>query len=74
MTVYPNVLRSARLDIIISGELSFNGSDIRFKDLLSVASGRLDHTLVYSVLNDKNAQNDGSPNSSIIDDDEPIAY
>lgn len=36
---------------------------------MSVASGRLDHTLVYSVLNDTNTQNDGSPNSSIIDDD-----
>lgn len=63
-----NITKNGRLDVLVSGEMNFNGNDIRFNDLMSVSSGRLDHSLVYSVLNGKNAQIDNSPNSSIVDE------
>lgn len=68
-----NIARSVRLDALNSKELTFNTKDIRFIDLIGVASGRLDPPLVYSILYEGNAQKDNSPSSSVYDE-EAIIY
>lgn len=68
-----NIAKNIRLDALNSKELTFNAKDIRFIDLISVASGRLDPPLVYSILYEGNAQKDNSPSSSIYDE-EAIIY
>lgn len=64
-SVLYNIAKSVRLDALNSKELTFNTKDIRFIDLISVASGRLDPPLVYSILYEGNAQKDNSPSSSV---------
>jgi hypothetical protein len=53
--------------------MSFSLNDIRFADLISVSSGRIDSELVFSIIYEGNAQRDNSPNSSQIDEN-PIPY
>jgi hypothetical protein len=45
-----NLPKNVRLDALNSKELSFTLKDIRFIDLISVASGRVDSSLAYSIL------------------------
>lgn len=68
-----NIPKSVRLDLLSSSEMSISMKDIRFIDLMSVSSGRLDPQLIYSILYEGNAQRETSPNSSLVDDD-PIHY
>ena len=72
-SVLHNIAKSVRLDALNSKELTFNTKDIRFIDLISVASGRIDPPLVYSILYEGNAQKDNSPSSSVYDE-EAIIY
>lgn len=69
-----NISKSVRLDVLNSAELSISVKDIRFGDLIGIGSGRLDPPLVYAILYEGNAQKDGSPSSSFVDDEEPIDY
>jgi hypothetical protein len=61
-----NIAKSVRLDVLSSAELSISAKDIRFGDLISIGSGRLDPPLVYAILFEGNAQKDGSPASSFV--------
>jgi hypothetical protein len=54
--------------------MSITLNDIRFADLISVSSGRMDSALVYSIIYEGNAQKDNSPNSSFVNEDDPINY
>jgi hypothetical protein len=69
-----NIPKSVRLDVLNSNEMSVNLKDIRFADLISISSGRLDPSLVYSILYEGNAQKDASPNSSLVDEEDDIHY
>ena len=62
-----NVANSTRLDLLNSNELTFKSSDIRFLDILSVCTGRLDYKLVFSIIVSGDAQKGESPKSSIIE-------
>lgn len=60
--------RHNRIDYIHSNEMTVNYGDIRFEDLLSMASGRFDAEIAYVAANQGDVRKDFSPTSSHVSD------
>ena len=68
------IANNVKLDLLNSNELTFKSSDIRFLDILSVCTGRLDYKLVYSIIVSGDAQKGESPKSSVVEQQDVINY